>query len=186
MTKKKAQNLYQFKITLNHAKPSIWRRIQVPETFSFLDLHDAIQAAMGWEDCHLHCFEVPNPKTSQIDFIGSEMADLDLEFSPGSKNCISSYFSLLNTKATYEYDFGDGWEHKILLEKILPIEPGVKYPRCIAGKRACPPEDCGGVWGYENLLKMMNIPDNEVDEEQKEYLEYMIDDDFDPQVVKFY
>lgn len=180
---KKAQNLYQFKITLEGTKPPIWRRIQVPESFSFLDLHDAIQGAMGWEDCHLHCFEVPNPKTGQIDFIGSE----DAECFPGSKKRISSYFSLLNTKVSYEYDFGDGWRHKILLEKILPVEPGIKYPRCLAGKRACPPEDCGGVWGYEELLEMMKAPE---DEDNKEYLEYMIDDNFDPenfdrQTVKF-
>lgn len=90
---------------------------------------------------------------------------------------ISSYFSLSNKNATYEYDFGDGWRHKIVLEKVLSAEPGVKYPLCLSGKRACPPEDCGGIWGYEELLEIMKDPNHEEYEERMEW----IGDDFNPE-----
>lgn len=142
------EKVYQFKITLKDTKPAIWRRIQVPETYTFCDLHVAIQNAMGWENYHLHQFNIINPKTGITEDIGSPGG----EAISGSKIPLSSYFSLQNKRAYYLYDFGDSWEHMILLEKILPQVPKLKYPICIGGERACPPEDCGGSWGYENLL----------------------------------
>lgn len=147
MPKKDQKNIYQFKITLEGIKPPIWRRIQVPESYSFWDLHVAIQDSMGWEDYHLHEFNILNPKTGIKDNIGLPSDDWgdDKTVIPGWKTPISSYFSALNKKAAYEYDFGDSWDHKVALEKILPFEFGVQYPRCLAGERACPPEDCGGI-----------------------------------------
>ena len=172
MPKKDPKNIYQFKITLEGIKPIIWRRIQVPETYSFWDLHVAIQDAMGWEDYHLHEFEILNPKTGIKDNIGLPTDDWGDEGNilTGWKTPISSYFSALNKKATYQYDFGDSWDHKVVLEKILPFESGVQYPRCLAGERACPPEDCGGIWGYESLLEIMKDPEHEEYEERMEWL----------------
>lgn len=184
---KKEQSVYQFKITLQGTKPPIWRRIQVPEFYSFLDLHTAIQDAMGWEDYHLHQFEVMNMKHGEPYFIGSpdDSEWSGLEVRPGNKVRIASYFSP-TTDALYEYDFGDGWRHKITLEKIIPAEPGVSYPRCLSGKRACPPEDCGGIWGYESLLEILKDPNHEEYQERIEWLGGDFDPEaFNPQDVQF-
>lgn len=157
---KKALNVYQFKISLLEVKPLIWRRIQVVETYTFWDLHVALQDAMGWEDYHLHEFHVIDPKTGKNTIIGipdeDEISDrLTLE---GDQQHIRDFFSNENPKARYDYDFGDGWEHEIVLEAILPKEPKVKFPKCLAGARSCPPEDCGGSGGYEQLLKIIKNP----------------------------
>lgn len=182
----KSHNIYQFKITLEGIKPTIWRRIQVPETYTFWDLHVAIQDAMGWLDCHLHQFDIINLKTDRKDSIGIPDEYGGIETLPGWKTSISSYFSLSNKKADYEYDFGDCWRHKVNLEKILPLESNIKYPRCIAGERACPPEDCGGIWGYENLLEIIKDPNHEEYEERLEWLGDNFDpEDFNPADVHF-
>lgn len=188
--KKNYENVLQFKITLKHIKPPIWRRIQVPETYSFWDLHTAIQDAMGWYDEHLHEFVNTNcykDKRSSI-LIGLSEGN---KYIRNEKNKIAPYFSEPKAKMLYQYDFGDGWEHDILLEKILPRENGVDYPICLTGKRACPPEDCGGVYGYYQILgalsgaKELNIDD----EDDEDLLEWLGDDydpeDFDPEKVIF-
>ena len=164
----KTQNIYQFKITLKGTKPKIWRQIQIPGNYNFYDFHIAIQEAMGWLDCHLHQFGMINPRYGEMEYIGE---------STESKAIISKYFSLSNKKASYEYDFGDSWEHTISLEKILPAEKGSEYPKCLTGERACPPEDCGGVWGYEGLLEAIKNPG---DSEYQDMLEW-IDEDFKPE-----
>lgn len=163
-------NIYQFKITLKFVKPKIWRRVQILGSCTFQDLHNAIQSAMGWYDCHLHQFEMKTYDHNGM-IIGAEECD-KLE----TKTKISKYFQFIQDKALYEYDFGDGREHEIVLEKILPQVIDDKYPKCIAGKRACPPEDCGGVWGYEDLLNIIKDPKHERYEELTQWL----DDDFDP------
>jgi len=136
---KDTKQVYQFKISLLGIRPTIWRQIQVPDSYTILDLHNAIQGAMGWDNFHLYKFT---------------MGINDYDAMPEGRR-IKSVFSLENCRAYYEYDFGDCWEHEVLLEKILPSVPGVKYPICIAGKRACPPEDCGGTPGYSNLLRII-------------------------------
>jgi hypothetical protein len=160
---------YQFKIDLKGIRPPIWRRILVPEEYSFWDLHIAIQDAMGWSGYHLHEFEVPCPPHGLKVRIGIP----DEEFAkgevlPGWEEMIADYFSARRRVGLYVYDFGDNWEHILRLEKILPREDDIRYPVCIAGRRACPPEDCGGVWGYEELLRGEG--------EAQEYYE-----DFDPE-----
>ncbi|OGC94697.1 MAG: hypothetical protein A2W25_15890 [candidate division Zixibacteria bacterium RBG_16_53_22] len=151
--KKDFTQVYQFKISLLNIKPLIWRRIQVPENYTFWDLHVAIQNAMGWVGYHLHQFTLLDPLTKDRIFV----ADPDEEFTsdlmviPERNTPVIKWFSAGRKSATYEYDFGDGWEHKITFEKILPREKGLKYPRCIAGARACPPEDCGGPWNYQDI-----------------------------------
>lgn len=175
--KNKFERVYQFKITLSNAKPPIWRRIQVPETYSFWDLHVAIQDAMGWKDYHLHEFKTVNPSTGLIEDVGIPDGDYDDEVLPGWKRKIADYFSLENPSADYMYDFGDSWEHKIQLEKIISREKNVNYPVCIKGKRACPPEDCGGVRGYDDFLEIIKDPGHEEHEDMLNW----IGGEFDPE-----
>ncbi len=176
--KRKYNQVFQFRISLRDAKPPIWRRIQVPETYSFWDLHVAIQDAMGWADYHLHGFGIINPSNGVNESIG--IPDDDSIWSTntqaGWEKKIVDYFTLKNSAADYTYDFGDDWEHIIKLEKILPCEKGVKYPVCVKGRRVCPPEDCGGIWGYMELLEIINNPDHE---EYKDMMEWL-GGEFDP------
>jgi hypothetical protein len=183
------KNVYQFKLAIKGITPQIWRRIQVPENYTFLDLHNAIQDAMDWDDYHLHEFEMPNPKTGALDRIGTKGDDYD-DFGgplvPENKALISRYFTLENKVALYTYDFGDNWKVKVQLEKILPRTEGMKYPVCTAGKRAAVPEDSGGVGGYEYLLEILKDPENEEYEDTLEWLGEDFDPEyFDPKDVSF-
>ncbi len=177
--KRKFDQVYQFKITLKQIRPSIWRRIQVPETYTFQDMHVAIQDVMGWEGYHLHEFEMVDPATGAKMRIGAPDEDFGFgrEILREQREKIARYFSMENRSAEYLYDFGDDWEHRIPLEKILPRGAGVKYPVCIKGKRACPPEDCGGVWGYADIMEALQDPDSEENEELLEW----VGEDFDPE-----
>lgn len=169
--------------------PQIWRRIQVPENYTFLDLHKAIQAVMDWEDYHLHEFEMVNPKTGMLDKIGIEgdsfVPSGELLVSE-EKAKLSDYFTLENKEALYTYDFGDNWEVKVRLEKILPRKEGVEYPICTAGKRAAVPEDSGGIWGYEEMLEILKDPEREEYEDTVLWLGEDFDPEyFDPKDVSF-
>jgi len=167
--KKKFDQVYQFKITLQGIKPPIWRRIQVPQTYTFYDLHVAIQDVMIWSDYHLHEFEIMDPSTGSKVVIGLPDDEFGREILVGRNQKIAKYFSMENRYADYVYDFGDFWQHRIQLEKILPREENVDYPKCIKGKRACPPEDVGGIGGYENFLEIIKNPDHEEYEEMLEW-----------------
>lgn len=186
--KKTPSNIYQFKITLLGVRPQIWRRIEVPETYTFWDLHVAIQDAMGWLDCHLHEFEIPKPGTRHPDHIGipgDEWGD-DRTVLEGWHVPIARYFTLKNPIALYNYDFGDGWEHQVRLEAIVQPEPRRKYPRCLDGARACPPEDVGGVSGYWDFLKAIKNPKHPEHQELLEWAGGSFDPErFDPTRVRF-
>jgi hypothetical protein len=159
--RKKFEKIYQFKISLKGIKPSLWRRIQVPEIYTFWDLHVAVQDAMGWQDCHLHDFAIRNPRSHAKERIGipDEDDEFELGILPGWALYIADYFSIKNSTATYVYDYGDNWEHAVKLEKILPRVKKTKYPRCIAGKRACPRRIAEGYTDMANSLKQSWIPD---------------------------
>ena len=177
---KRFKDVYQFKVALKGIQPPIWRRIQVPENFTFWDFHVAIQDVMGWEDCHSNEFEMVNPHTGLKEEIGIPDEDIrwdDREILPAWNRKISEYFASENKKGLYTYDFGDDWRHDVELEKILPREKNVTYPICLAGKRACPPEDCGGVWGYGELLEILADPNHEQHEDMLEWL----GESFDPE-----
>lgn len=173
------KKVYQFKISLDDIKPLIWRRIQIPENYSFWDLHVAIQDAMSWTDSHLHHFYTYEKKPGNIKYIGIPDDEGFMEVLAGWEENIRDWFVLeKQEKMHYEYDFGDSWRHKVVLEKILPIEKGVNYPRCLGGKRACPIEDCGGSWGHKDIMRILkNGPRNE---DEKELLEWA-GNDYDPE-----
>ncbi len=158
---KSPMQIYQLKITLKYSKPPIWRRVQVAADIQLSRLHRVIQVAMGWNDAHLHQFVVG--QRPDWEFYGIPDPLYDDDWGPTTKDESSAKLNQIlkaeKDKFTYEYDFGDGWEHIILLEKILSPEEGVTYPRCIKGKRACPPEDCGGIWGYDHLLEVLANPE---------------------------
>ena len=173
--------VHQFKITLDHVKPAVWRRIQLPSDATFWDLHCAINDAMGWEDMHLHAFQIGD-KRNGID-IGIPMED-DMPWSDTAMLAdwdvlIANHLNQPGTHCTYLYDFGDDWSHKVLLEAIVPRETKLKYPRCLAGARACPPEDCGGTHGYARLCDILKDP-SKTDEEAEDLLDWL-GDDFDPE-----
>jgi len=184
----KCKNVYQFKIVLNNIGPLISRTIQVPENYSFWDLHVAIQDAMGWQDCHLHEFKLMDPRDRREKRIGIPDDENLLYYItfPGWEEPIAEYFSLNNPFAEYDYDFGDNWKHIIKLEQILEKQSDIKYPICIDGERACPPEDCGGVGGYADLLEALEDEDHENHENMKRWLGAKFDPErFDPKKVKF-
>ncbi len=180
----KDKSIFQFKITLNDSKPKIWRRIQVPSDYSFFDLHVAIQDAMGWTDSHLHGFRITKSKTAVPIII--QYPDPEDDFGFGRevlderKVVISDYFGKTIKQCVYEYDFGDGWDHTILFEKQLLVESGETLPVCIAGENACPPEDCGGVWGYMNLLQVLKNPKHPDHKDILEWLDIGKATEFDP------
>jgi len=160
------KQIYQIKITLERIHPPIWRRIQVPSDTTLQKLHDIIQIVMGWQDYHLHMFTIGdavygNPADDEF----GEMGTLD-----ESRYKLRRLIDRAGQRFSYEYDFGDSWDHTLLVEKILPPEPGVHYPVCLKGQRACPPEDVGGSWGYENFLEAIGDPEHE---EHEEYLTWV-------------
>ncbi|HBB91360.1 MAG: hypothetical protein A2X22_09830 [Bacteroidetes bacterium GWF2_49_14] len=163
-----SKQVYQFKIELLEIAPVIWRRIQVLPLANMWDLHVAIQDAMGWTDSHLHHFEIRKKGKRQADHIGipdfERSTDLQ-EVYPGWEIPIYQYFDELGKEAEYLYDYGDHWVHRVILEGYLHKGKGVKYPVCLDGERACPPEDCGGINGYSDLLRILADPaDEEFDE----------------------
>lgn len=173
MKEDRASEIYQLKISLKYIRPPIWRRVQVRGDVTLAKLHRIIQTAMGWYDSHLHQFIVGERYygvPSNDDFS-------DLNVKDERRTRLKEILSKPKKKIVYEYDFGDGWEHEILLEKILQPEPNVRYPRCLGGARACPPEDCGGVGGYANFLAAIRDPNHE---EHDEYLDW-IGGEFDPE-----
>ena len=163
----------QLKVTLKGSKPPIWRRVQVPGSITLATLHRVIQVIMGWEDYHLHQF------ITREKYFGQRVPDFD--FGPPMEDeravKLIDVAPTEKTRFLYEYDFGDSWEHAILVEKILTAEKGVHYPICLTGKRACPPEDCGGIWGYYQLLETVQDPG---DPEHEDMLDWL-GDDFDPE-----
>ena len=168
-------DIYQIKVPLLGTKPPIWRRLLVPADLTLAQLHNALQIAMVWEDGHMHEFRV-----GQRRFGHPEPADPFMRM-PRTESertmRLSAVLGRTGAKMIYAYDFGDSWEHGILLEKQLLADPDTTYPVCTDGKLACPPEDCGGIPGYYNLLDALADPQNPEHEEMRDW----IGDDFDPQ-----
>ena len=158
--------LYELKITLRGSKPAIWRRIQVPGDIKLSRLHKVIQIAMGWTNSHLHQFvdrRVIYGAPSELDYPGVEERD-------ERRFCLADVARRKKASFVYEYDFGDGWQHDIVVEKIVPAGPEKSRAVCLAGENACPPEDCGGIWGYYELLEAVNNPKHEAHQQMLDWL----------------
>jgi hypothetical protein len=159
--------IFQLKITLKGSDPPIWRRFQVPD-LTLGELHDVLQVVMGWEDSHLHQFIIRGTSYGPRD---PDDMDWDMETEDEEDILISQVTKMgRKVRFTYEYDFGDYWQHEVVLERTLEPEPRVKYPRCVGGERACPPEDVGGVWGYAEFLEAIADPKHESHRDMKEWI----------------
>lgn len=200
-----AEIVFQLRITLRDSKPPIWRRVAVPADITLGQLHEVIQIAMGWTDSHLHQFMLQDKSlinrdpqviarlseegryddifaatrgirvfVSKTDPFGDE---LDMEGEDEDAVTLADVCPKVKSKLTYEYDFGDGWEHIVEVQKIVEPKSGEAYPRCLAGRKACPPEDCGGVFGYYRMLEVAADPEHEEHDDIVEWL----GEDFDPE-----
>ncbi|MDF5736634.1 MULTISPECIES: IS1096 element passenger TnpR family protein [unclassified Nostoc] len=163
-SKKSASNqtIYQLKITLKNIRPPIWRRIQVLSSTTLEQLHLIVQEVMGWDNYHMHQFSIAGIDYGQPQPEFNVRSEKTVKLSQVVKDEKSKFF--------YTYDFGDSWEHEILVEKELPSTPDTNYPVFITGKRACPPEDCGGSWGYAELLEIISDPSHPEYEERMEWV----------------
>jgi hypothetical protein len=183
--------VHQFLIVLVGTDPLVWRRIQVPQRSTFWDLHVAIQDAMGWLDSHLHEFRLLDVTETQVVSIGipSDEDPADRPVLPGWEVRVSSFFERREwhaPPAMYAYDFGDDWEHVVVHEGMEPADEKLTYPRCVGGARRCPPEDCGGVHGYEEFLKAIADRRHPEHRTMVEWIGGEFDPDaFDPGVVVF-
>lgn len=165
-----AECVYQLKVTLDHVRPPIWRRVLVPSAITLAGLHDVLQIAMGWTDSHLHQFEFRGA------LYGKPVREYDFDVQDEARTRLDRLLVRAKDQMHYEYDFGDGWRHLITLEKVVTPESTVQLPTCIAGARACPPEDCGGAPGYAQLCEVLADPTHP---EYEEMLEW-VGEDYDP------
>ncbi len=184
---KKSKNfgsVFQFKIALNNSAPFVWRRILVPADYTFFALHCAIQNAMGWTDSHLHAFYIGEQKGKNRIIIEFPNPEDDFNQGDGARDereeRVADYFGETIKQCVYCYDFGDNWDHTVLFERELPQDPKAAYPQCIAGENACPPDDCGGVGGYDNLQKILKNSNHEEHADMLEWLGLKDPKKFDP------
>ena len=162
--------IYQVKITLRNTQPRIWRRVLVPRNVTLVKLHRVLQRAMGWTDSHLHRFVYGRGRHFNLGF------GLPSKVTAENKTKLGDVLSAPGDRLLYEYDFGDGWQHDVLLEQVLSHEDSF-LPVCVAGERACPPEDCGRPHGFAELLNILRNPDHPEHADRLEWL----GDDFDPE-----
>ena len=167
-----ARTVHTIKVTLTGSQPPIWRRLQVPSAITLRALHDVLQAAFGWEDYHMWVFDTPLGRYG--------IPDRDLEISNAAAKKLGHVAPRPKDRLSYTYDFGDDWEHTILTEAITAPEPGIAYPRCLTGRRAGPPEDCGGIGGYDYLVEILTDPQHEEHQERLEWLGLDSAGQFDP------
>ena len=154
----KIEQTYEIRVTLKNISPPVWRTLAVPADIKLNFLHRVLQRAMGWTDSHLHqfrqgeqVFELPH----EDHFVDPDEINPPPPPKDERKVRLREVLENPGDKFLYEYDFGDGWEHEIRLEKVKPLDPDAPYPVCLKGRRACPPEDVGGPWGYEDFLKVV-------------------------------
>ncbi|HRU04265.1 MAG TPA: plasmid pRiA4b ORF-3 family protein [Candidatus Brocadiia bacterium] len=166
---KAQEQILVLKISLDYTIPEVWRRVEVPASYTLGDLHSITQIAMGWDDQHIHEFS----------------AGKKVRYSPGSgpgalddtedEDCVTvgEVLNRARKAIAYTYDFGDSWRHTIRREKAMPPAPGVTYPRCVGGERAAPPEDCGGICGYHWVLDVLAKEEGQRTESDKEFLDWL-------------
>lgn len=195
-------HVHELRIALQRTRPPIWRRVAVPSDVTLAELHEVVQIAMGWTDSHLHQFRLKTAakpltreemtrliqtdrydeieRRSRCDRVFTDLSMGDMEGEDEGHVALGTLCGKPKDKITYEYDFGDGWEHLITVNKIYPAKDRVRYPVCLGGKLACPPEDCGGTWGYYEMLDILSDPKHPEHAERREWLGGHIDpDNFD-------
>ena len=196
-------SIMHLRITLNDTKPPIWRQVAAPSDIILGELHEVIQIAMGWTDSHMHQFvlhnKAPKPRPQETaqpfrqDARDGKFFDrmagrrmfvtkqtpwgdpTDMDGEDENAVTLEEICPNVKSKLIYEYDFGDGWKHTIEVKKIVAPEPGAEYPLCLAGKMACPPEDCGGVWGYYELIEAIADPKHEDHQELLDWVGGQLD-----------
>lgn len=169
-----AKHIHQLKITLKHIKPPIWRRIQIVGDISLGDLHYIVQAVMGWENDHLHVFRVGKVEYATLE---GDQAVTSMGVRDEWETEVRKVLPGVGRKILYEYDFGDSWKHDVVVERIILAEGGKQYPVCLAGARACPPEDCGGPYRYASFASAVCDPKHP----DHRYWREWFDGDFDPE-----
>jgi len=167
---KTLRNVFQMKVILKGSKPPIWRRVLIPSDITLDRLHKVIQICMGWTDTHLHQF------ICRREYYGVPDDDSATEVKNEIGVKIFKWLKKEKDRIFYEYDFGDSWLHEIVLEKLLPYERKTKIS-CMKGVRACPPEDCGGIYGYCDMIRVLSDENNPEYEDMKEW----VGEDFDPE-----
>jgi hypothetical protein len=161
--------IFELEIVLEAVEPPVWRRVQVPGEVSLAVLHEVVQSAMGWTNSHLHEFEIEGRRYG--------LPDPDWDDHDVTDEATSKLFRVVKQgdRFGYLYDFGDSWAHRLTVEKITSPEPGVRYPRCVSGQGACPPEDVGGPWGYEEFQAVLADPSHPEHDERLEWAGVLVD-----------
>jgi hypothetical protein len=159
--------VYYLRITLQDSKPPIWRDILVPNDLTLEGLHYVIQIVMGWGNCHVHQFIAEKVlytagivNSNHDTTYGLDQSDVEIQDRNEKKYTVSQLLFKEEATIIYEYDLGDSWTHQIKLKKIMPVDANAHQPRCIKGENACPPEDCGGIWGYTDMLETLQHSDD--------------------------
>jgi hypothetical protein len=161
----RAKRVFQLNVTLLDTTPPIWRRVLVDGNSTLDHLHEVIQAAFGWWNYHLHEFEIGRSRYGVPD------PDEDWGDPPGDERRTRlEAIAGVGASFRYTYDFGDGWDHQVVVEEVRPPTTDVAVPACVDGRRACPPEDCGGTWGYRELLEILRDPTHREHRERLEWL----------------
>jgi yecA family protein len=155
--------IHRLKIQLREVKPAVWRRVEISSDAKLPALSRALLAAMGWTDTHLHAFRIGR------DQFGTKDDDWSDDTHDERRYTVADLLPRAGDYLDYDYDFGDGWSHRVTVEAIVPPDATARYPRCTAGRRACPPEDCGGPYGYENFLRAIADPRHPEHEELMEW-----------------
>lgn len=163
------QSAFRLRITLDEVVPTVWRRLLVPGSVRLAKLHGMFQAAMGWTDSHLHSFEIGGQ------LYGMHFDDYSEDEIDEKKVTVLRAIGE-HRRFSYEYDFGDSWGHEVVVEEATRSPRGLKYAVCIDGQNACPPEDCGGVGGYSELLEVLADPGHE----DHDHFMQWVDGPFDP------
>ncbi|KKP36647.1 MAG: Plasmid pRiA4b ORF-3 family protein [Candidatus Peregrinibacteria bacterium GW2011_GWA2_33_10] len=175
----KFNRAYQLKISIKNSKPPIWRRVIVPADFTFHDLHLTIQSAFEWMNYHLYCFNSPLFGKSSGYGVDSSKTIIDLSIDENEdlgeinsrEEKIDQYFKEVGNRMIYTYDFGDNWDHEVVLEEVVE-NYSFSYPQCVKAKRCAPCEDSSGIWGWQEKMKMMENYDSE-DTEMVEIFEWL-------------
>jgi hypothetical protein len=182
-------SVYYLRVTLKDSKPPIWRDILVPSDLTLEALHYVIQIVMGWGNCHVHQFIAEKvlynegiEQNTGNENVFLDTFDQEKHDRNEKKYTVAQLLTKEEATIIYEYDLGDSWTHQIKLKKILPVDANAHQPRCIKGEKACPPEDCGGIWGYTDMLEMLRNSENHEDSENSEKTKMLTwsNEDFNP------